>query len=290
MSPFLEILNDGKEHSISEIKEILPEKLNLTEEDKLETLPSGQSRLYNRIGWARTHLKKACLIETVNKGVFRLTQRGTEALKEKAEIDIKYLKQFPEYQEFIGKDRTSDNAEIPEILMDETPEEMLENAKGMLAANLASDLYEQVINKSPEFFEQLIAKLLVKMGYGGSEEDILQSRGKSGDEGIDGIIKQDVLGLDKIYIQAKRWNGNVSRPEIQKFVGAVHGQNANKGVFVTTSSFTGEAVEYAKKINSTIILIDGQKLTELMIKYNIGVQVRETIEIKKIDSDFFEGE
>jgi len=165
---------------------------------------------------------------------------------------------------------------------------MIQDASSTLQSLLENELMSKILENSPIFFEKMVAKLLLAMGYGGSEKDILQNRGKSGDEGIDGIIKQDVLGLDKIYIQAKRWNGNVSRPEIQKFVGAVHGQNASRGIFITTSSFTSEAKEYAKNINSNIILIDGALLTSLMIKYNVGVQVKNIIEIKKIDIDFFE--
>lgn len=156
-----------------------------------------------------------------------------------------------------------------------------------MTSHLEADLLSKITENSQTFFEELVAKLLLAMGYGGSEKDILQNRGKSGDEGIDGIIKQDVLGLDKIYIQAKRWSGNVSRPEVQKFVGAVHGQNANRGVFITTSSFTNEAREYANNINSNIILVDGKNLAKLMIEYNVGVQVKDTIQIKKIDEDFF---
>ena len=172
-----------------------------------------------------------------------------------------------------------------------TPDELIAEARAILTSHLEADLLSKITENSPTFFEELVAKLLLAMGYGGSEKDILQNRGKSGDEGIDGIIKQDVLGLDKIYIQAKRWSGNVSRPEVQKFVGAVHGQNANRGVFITTSSFTNEAREYANNINSNIILVDGKKLAKLMIEYNVGVQVKDTIQIKKIDEDFFiEGE
>ena len=183
----------------------------------------------------------------------------------------------------------SDNSES--IEEQKTPDELIAEARTILTSHLEADLLSKIADNSPAFFEELVAKLLLSMGYGGSESDILQNRGKSGDEGIDGIIKQDVLGLDKIYIQAKKWSNNISRPEVQKFVGAVHGQNANRGIFITTSSFTNEAKEYAKKINSNIILVDGKQLAKLMIKYNVGVQIKATIHIKKIDEDFFiEGE
>ena len=195
--------------------------------------------------------------------------------------------EFKEFQNTVNTDQNKNADVIDNIETQKTPDELIAEAKSILTSHLESDLLAKILDNSPAFFEELVAKLLLSMGYGGSEKDILQNRGKSGDEGIDGIIKQDVLGLDKIYIQAKRWNGNVSRPEVQKFVGAVHGQNANRGVFITTSTFTNEAKEYAKNINSNIILIDGKMLTKLMIEYNVGVQIKDTIQIKKIDEDFF---
>ena len=205
-------------------------------------------------------------------------------------ITDKMLLQYEEFKEFqntVNTDQNKNADVIDNIETQKTPDELIAEAKSILTSHLESDLLAKILDNSPAFFEELVAKLLLSMGYGGSEKDILQNRGKSGDEGIDGIIKQDVLGLDKIYIQAKRWNGNVSRPEVQKFVGAVHGQNANRGVFITTSTFTNEAKEYAKNINSNLILIDGKMLTKLMIEYNVGVQIKDTIQIKKIDEDFF---
>ena len=267
----------------------------MTDEDKQEKLPSQtQATYYNRAMWARTYLKKAGLLNYPARGVIRITQRGLDLLNTNPEkITKDSLMQYDEFREFQNTVNTEQNNSLNSENVEEqkTPDELIAEAKAILTSHLEADLLTRVLENSPTFFEELVAKLLLKMGYGGSENDILQNRGKSGDEGIDGIIKQDVLGLDKIYIQAKRWSGNVSRPEVQKFVGAVHGQNASRGVFITTSSFTNEAKEYANNINSNIILVDGKLLTKLMIEYNVGVQIKDTIQIKKIDEDFFiEGE
>lgn len=199
------------------------------------------------------------------------------------------LLQYDEFRDFQNTVNIEQNeTDTPEVAEKEkTPDELIAEARTILTSHLEADLLSKIAENIPSFFEELVAKLLLAMGYGGSEKDILQNRGKSGDEGIDGIIKQDVLGLDKIYIQAKRWSENVSRPEVQKFVGAVHGQNANRGVFITTSSFTNEAKEYANNINSNIILVDGKQLAKLMIEYNVGVQIKDIFQIKKIDEDFF---
>ncbi len=293
MIPFLEVLSDDKLHSKREMVEILSKKFKLTPEEMNELIPSGGKKFSGRVGWARTYLKASKLVESPERAVFKITERGKKALIDKPVKVLQYLKQYPEYLEFIGGNKKDNNDKNEEIITrTETPDELIAEARAILASHLEADLLSKIADNSPAFFEELVAKLLLSMGYGGSENDILQNRGKSGDGGIDGIIKQDVLGLDKIYIQAKRWSDNVvSRPEVQKFVGAVHGQNANRGVYITTSSFTNEAIEYANNINSNIILVDGKKLAKLMIEYNVGVQVKDTIQIKKIDEDFFiEGE
>ena len=295
MLPTLKLIDDNCEHKSRDIVEKVADMLGLSYEDKQEKLPSQtQATYYNRAMWARTYLKKACLLYYPARGVIKITQRGIDLLKTNPKkITKKTLLQYDEFQKFqnmVNTDKSdSDNSES--IEEQKTPDELIAEARTILTSHLEADLLSKIADNSPAFFEELVAKLLLSMGYGGSESDILQNRGKSGDEGIDGIIKQDVLGLDKIYIQAKKWSNNISRPEVQKFVGAVHGQNANRGIFITTSSFTNEAKEYAKKINSNIILVDGKQLAKLMIKYNVGVQIKATIHIKKIDEDFFiEGE
>ena len=295
MLPTLKLIADSCEHKSRDIVERAADVLNLTDEDKQEKLPSQtQATYYNRAMWARTYLKKAGLLNYPARGVIRITQRGLDLLNTNPEkITKDSLMQYDEFREFQNTVNTEQNNSLNSENVEEqkTPDELIAEAKAILTSHLEADLLTRVLENSPTFFEELVAKLLLKMGYGGSENDILQNRGKTGDEGIDGIIKQDVLGLDKIYIQAKRWSGNVSRPEVQKFVGAVHGQNASRGVFITTSSFTNEAKEYANNINSNIILVDGKLLTKLMIEYNVGVQIKDTIQIKKIDEDFFiEGE
>ena len=294
MLPTLKLIADNCEHKSRDIVEEAADMLGLTEEDRQEKLPSQtQATYYNRAMWARTYLKKAGLLEYSERGVIKITQRGTDLLNTNPDkITKNTLLQYDEFKEFQStvniEQNNSDNDSSEE---QKTPDELIAQAKSILTSHLETDLLSKIAKNSPTFFEELVAKLLLAMGYGGSENDILQNRGKSGDEGIDGIIKQDVLGLDKIYIQAKRWSGNVSRPEVQKFVGAVHGQNANRGVFITTSAFTNEAREYANNINSNIILVDGKMLAKLMIEYNVGVQIKDTIQIKKIDEDFFiEGE
>ena len=294
MLPTLKLIADNCEHKSRDIVEKAAEALNLSEEDKQEKLPSQtQATYYNRAMWARTYLKKAGLLDYPARGVIKITQRGLDLLNTNPEkITKDSLMQYDEFRDFQNTVNIEQNNLLNEKNAEEqkTPDELIAEAKAILVSHLEADLLTRVLENSPTFFEELVAKLLLKMGYGGSENDILQNRGKSGDEGIDGIIKQDVLGLDKIYIQAKRWSGNVSRPEVQKFVGAVHGQNASRGVFITTSSFTNEAKEYAKNINSNIILVDGKLLTKLMIEYNVGVQIKDIVQIKKIDEDFFSEE
>jgi restriction system protein len=291
MLPTLKLIADNCEHKSRDIVEQAANMLGLTEEDKQEKLPSQtQATYYNRAMWARTYLKKACLLDYPERGVIKITPRGLDLLKTNPEkITKNSLLQYDEFRDFQNavniEQNETDIAEATE--KEKTPDELIAEARAILISHLEADLLLKITENSPTFFEELVAKLLLAMGYGGSEKDILQNRGKSGDEGIDGIIKQDVLGLDKIYIQAKRWSGNVSRPEVQKFVGAVHGQNANRGVFITTSSFTNEAKEYANNINSNIILVDGKQLAKLMIEYNVGVQIKDTFQIKKIDEDFF---
>ena len=292
MLPVLRTLEDGQERHIGEILNIVIEGFHLTETEREQMLPSGQSTVIgSRIGWARTYLNKAGLIGKVpGRGNYRITSRGIEVLGRNPEkIDNSLLSNFAGFSEWI-KPKKLDNiivAESKNNEIDQTPDEALASAYQTLRTSLSTDLLDQTKACSPAFFERLVVELLVKMGYGGTREDAGQAIGKSGDGGIDGIIKEDRLGLDVIYLQAKRWEGNVSRPEIQKFAGALLGNQARKGVFITTSGFTKEAKDYVKTISSTIILIDGDDLADLMIDYNIGVSVVANYEIKKIDSDYF---
>lgn len=294
MLPLLKAIQDGREYRMANLEELLSEKFKLTEEDRKELLPSGQTFLFaNRVGWARTYLKKAGLLDAPKRGYIIITQRGLNVLKQRPkEINVAFLKQFPDFLEFLILKR-EDNTQGNEILQPEsvqTPEEILEDSYQNIRKSLAQELLDKIIRLSPSFFERLVVELLVKMGYGGSIKDAGRAIGKSGDEGIDGTIKEDKLGLDIIYIQAKRWQSNnvVGRPEIHKFVGALAGQGAKKGIFITTSSFTKDALDFVPRNETKIVLIDGYKLAQLMIDYNLGVATQHVYEVKKIDSDYFE--
>jgi restriction system protein len=283
MLPLLEFASDGKEHTLSEAVEHLANHFNLTEAERQELLPSGKQRTFdNRVGWSRTHLKKALLLEYPSRGKFQITSRGLTVLKQKPKrIDVNYLKQFPEYREFIGATAKSS--------LEQTPEEMIDSASQELHRNLAQELLERIKSCSPSFFERFVIELLVKMGYGGSLADAGKAIGKTGDEGIDGIIKEDRLGLDAIYIQAKRWNSTVGRPEIQQFVGALAGKGASKGIFITTSKFSEQAKSYLPA-NVKVVLIDGEQLAKYATDVNLGVSVVSEYQIKRLDFDYFEGE
>jgi len=291
MLPFLASLSDKKEHSLGEIREYIYNVFNLTEKEKKELLPSGlEPKIHNRVRWARLYLERAGLVESTKKGSHQITEKGLKILKEKpSKIDVRYLKRFPEFVKFReSKEEKKENTVQQEITESLSPMELLEDAHQRIKIELAEDLLRAIKKASPRFFESIVVELLVKMGYGGSREDAGQAIGQSGDQGIDGIIKEDRLGLDTIFLQAKRWAEIVGRPEIHKFVGALKGQGANKGIFITTSSFSRDAVDYAAKIDSPkIVLIDGNKLSDLMIEYNIGVSEVTSYAIKKIDLDYF---
>lgn len=295
MLPLLKMTSDKKEHKINDLVDKLAEQFKLTDEERKELLPSGQTFIFgSRVGWARTYLKKAGLLDAPKRGIALITKRGLDILKTNPKgINVTILKQFPEFLEFhsIKKDDNG-SVEQVEITSQTTPEENLEIAYQQLRKTLAQDLINRIITLSPIFFEKLVVELLVKMGYGGSIKDAGKAIGKSGDEGIDGTIKEDRLGLDIIYIQAKRWQpGNiVGRPEIQKFVGALAGQGAKKGIFITTSNFTKDAIDYMPRNETKIVLIDGVQLAQLMIDFNIGVAPVNTYELKRIDNDYFEDE
>ena len=291
MLPFLKSLEDGQEHQMREIIEVVAGEFNLTDEDRKALLPSGQQYTFDsRVGWARTYLKKAGLIDSPVRGYFKITDRGRQVLMDSPpKITVNYLRQFKEFEEWrsapkIDKGEQQEKEPTKENL---TPEELIESAYKELREDLASELLKKVKSCSPSFFERLVVDLLLAMGYGGSRKDAGMAIGRSGDEGIDGIIKGDKLGLDVVYIQAKRWENPVSRPEIQKFAGALMGKKAKKGIFITTSSFSKDAGEYADKIESKIVLIDGETLAQLMIDHDIGVSNYMTYTLKKIDNDYF---
>jgi restriction system protein len=290
MLPVLRLYADCGVHSKRDVLFALAKDFSLTEEELSELLPSGrQARFDNRVAWAKSYLKQAGFLDNVGRGMHRISARGLEVLATNPpKIDIRYLEQFEEYRAFkakSGKKESPDVSEFPD--QGSTPEELLEAGYRQLRNALASDLLQQVKTATPAFFERLVVDLLVRMGYGGTREDAGRVLGKSGDGGIDGIINEDRLGLDVIYLQAKKWEGDVGRPEIQKFVGALAGQHAAKGVFLTTSGFTKEARSYASQLSSKVVLIDGPMLADLMIDYGLGVATMTSYEIKRIDSDYF---
>lgn len=297
MLPLLQYADDGEVHLLREAIEALANKFALTEQERQELLPSGRQAVFaNRVGWARTHLFKAGLLQSPKRGFFQITDRGKSVLDSNPpRITMKLLDQFLEYTEFRSMKRDGEAVittleKEPELdaALTKTPQELIELGYQQFRKALEIELLEQVKSCSPAFFEKLVVRLLISMGYGGSSGDAGQVTKRSGDGGIDGVIKEDKLGLSEIYVQAKRWEDSVvGRPEIQKFVGALHGHNASKGVFITTSKFSEDANRYATGINLKIVLVDGQKLAQLMVDHGVGVSTSEIYEIKKIDSDYF---
>lgn len=294
MLPLLKLANDAKVLSLRDATDKLAEEFNLTEAELAEMLPSARkTRFYDRVAWAMTYLKKASLLSSPERGKYQITKRGLDVLKNPPErITDKFLEQFEEFVEFQTrhKKNTIENPTTEKDVESQTPEEEIESAYLNIRQSLSDEILQTVKNCSPSFFEILVIDVLVKMGYGGTRKEAGKAVGKSGDGGIDGIINEDRLGLDVIYIQAKKWENSVGRPEIQKFAGALQGQRAKKGIFITTSEFTKEAKEFASKIESKIILIDGETLAQLMIDYNIGVNPIAAYELKRIDSDYFSEE
>jgi restriction system protein len=287
----MKIAADGADHTARELREQIAKELGLSDEERKELLPSGQQPVFtNRLAWARSHLSMAALLQKTGRGTFRITPRGQQVVASNPPaINLRFLQQFPEYLEARNKPK-ADTPTISSDTDEQTPQERLEAAYATLRAALAKDVLNQLRGSPPDFFERVVVEVLVRMGYGGTRKDAGQAIGKSGDEGIDGIIKEDRLGLDIIYIQAKRWQNTVSRPEIQKFAGALQGQRAKKGIFITTSDFSKEALEYAARIDSKIVLIDGDQLAELMIDHGVGVTPIANYEVKQIDTDYFASE
>ena len=295
MLPLRRLAGDGMDHTFKDAVEAIAIEFSLTPEERNELLPSSSrtTLFYNRLAWAKTHMTMAGLLQAPRRGVFCITQRGRELLvSQLARIDMKTLQQFPEYERARRGDvQASVEPAMPAVAFNElTPEESIERAHLSLRKDLARELLESIMQCSPAFFELLIIKPMIKMGYGGSREEAGKAVGRSGDGGIDGIINEDRLGLDAIYLQAKRWEGVIGRPEIMKFVGALAGQRATKGVFITTSWFTQDAKDYALSSQYKVVLIDGERLADLMIEHDLGVSVAATYQLKRIDSDFFSEE
>ncbi|MEL6912578.1 MAG: restriction endonuclease [Cyanobacteria bacterium J06648_1] len=292
MLPLLKLAEDKQEHLFKEAIPFLANQFQLTEIEKRELLPSGkQARFNNRVYWTKTHLEKAGLLSSPRRGAFKITTEGANLLNcNPTFINTKFLEQYKSYSEFRNSRNSSslnDKSVVTEDIEQETPEEALEKVHQQLIETLSTDILRTIKKCSPYFFEFLVVDLLVSMGYGGSRKEAGQAVGKSGDEGIDGIIKEDRLGLDVIYIQAKRWDNIVNRPEIQKFAGALLGQSAKKGIFITTSDFSKGAIDYVTRIDSKIILVNGTRLAELIIEHNVGVTSVAKYEVKKIDFDYF---
>lgn len=288
--PVLRHIGDGKEHGVSELYEVLADDMGLSAEDRVQLLKSGKQLVYeNRIGWARTYLKKAGLVESPSRGVVRITDRGKGVLANPPEkLNVKFLRQFPEFVEFHTHKPEFSTPDAPILEpTEESPSDTLERVHDELEKQLADDILERIKKAPPAFFERLVIDLLLAMGYGGSREDAGKTIGKSGDGGIDGVINEDRLGLDVLYVQAKRWEQPVGRPVVQAFTGSLEGVRARKGVLITTSTFTSDAQQYVRQIEKKVVLIDGISLASLMIQHDVGVGVEATYQVKKLDSDYF---
>lgn len=288
--PLLQYAAAGAEHSTADFREDIASSLKLTPDELAQKLPSGAQTVFaNRVAWATVYLTKAGALKRIKRGVFQITDRGKELLRKHPEkITVKTLSEFPEFVSFHKGDSTSNDKPDVKLESTQTPEEQLVAAYQVLRDALATDVLEAVKKTAPNFFEKLVVDLLVAMGYGGSVTDAGKAVGRSGDGGIDGTIKEDKLGLDVVYIQAKRWKDSVGRPVVQAFAGSLEGVRARKGVFITTSTFTPDALDYVQRIEKKIVLIDGNQLADLMIEHNVGVTPTQAFTLKRLDSDYFE--
>lgn len=292
--PLLRLAADGRTRSVAEARETLAEKFKLSTTEREELLPSArQTRFANRVAWAKVYLERGGLIESPGRGLFQITSRGRDVLANPPEkITIRFLEQYPEFGTFRARrSRDAPNNGMSADTEDEavTPEEALDAAFQQVRARVAADLLDRVRSAPPQFFEQLVVDLLLSMGYGGSRKGAGRAIGRAGDEGIDGVISEDRLGLEQVYVQAKRWGERtVGRPEIQQFVGALHGKRARKGVFITTGTFSAEASSYVQTIDPKVVLIDGHQLAEYMIDFRVGVTEERNYAIVRVDSDYFD--
>ncbi|MCP4785813.1 MAG: restriction endonuclease [Fuerstiella sp.] len=299
MLPILEVIEDADDWQMKQVTAAISDRFNLTDEEQSQMLPSGHARvIVNRVGWAKAYLKEAGLLLSPKRGVVRISPDGKAVLSECPDrIDMKYLERFPAYLEFRARkgsstktaSTTGANDAVAETESSETPEERIDSAYQEMRAALADELLQQVKNGEDQFFERMVVELLVAMGYGGSFKDAGKAVGKSGDGGIDGVFKEDKLGLDVVVIQAKKWTENsVGRPAVQSFAGSMEGFRASKGVFITTSTFSQPAVEYVNTIQRRIVLIDGPALARLMIDHGIGVTKFDSYTLKRLDADYFD--
>jgi len=288
--PVLRFTQDGSEHATTELRQKIAENLKLTQEELEQKLPSGRQSVFaNRVAWAIVYLTKAGALRNIRRGVYQITQRGKDLPKQNSEgLTVRALNAFPEFVAFQKGDHSQNNKSEAKIEATQTPEEQLSAAYEVLREALAVEVLEAVRRAPPTFFENLVVDLLVAMGYGGSVADAGKAVGRSGDGGIDGVIKEDKLGLDLIYVQAKRWKDSVGRPLVQAFAGSLEGFRARKGVFITTSTFTPDAVAYVQRIEKKVVLIDGKQLADLMIEHDVGIVPTQTFTLKRLDSDYFE--
>ena len=290
MLPLLQAVGDRQIHRVADLIDRLADEFRLTEAERAERLPSGRTpRFTNRVAWARTYLGKAGLLEAPARGAVRITERGSQLLAERpARIDLRFLTRYPEIVAFRQRSDPGGAVIVDDAPVSaETPDEAIARAHTQLQAVLADEVLTRIKALSPQFFEKLVLELLVAMGYGGTIQDAAHVVGQSGDGGIDGVIKEDKLGLDMIYVQAKRWDNTVGRPTVQAFAGSLQGYRATKGVLITTATFSTEARDYVERIGTRIVLIDGPTLARLMIEHNVGVAVASNYQIKRIDSDYF---
>ena len=287
--PVLTIASDGKEHSTPEVVELVSREMTLSEEDRRALLPSGKQRIVdNRVAWSITYLVKALLLERTKRGLFTITERGREVLVSKPKkLDRAFLLKFPEFRAFVLANGTPQAPQAKDEDELQTPQDKLVSSYQLMRKQLSQEILDRTLKCSPRFFEEIVIDVLLALGYGGNRKDAGQAVGKTGDGGIDGIIKEDKLGLDVIYLQAKRWENPVGEPELHKFAGSLDKQKAKRGIFITTSRFTEAAKDFVSQIEKKIVLIDGETLADLMIDHNVGVAEVETYPVKKLDSDYF---
>lgn len=290
----LECLSDDNNHNMKEIAEYCAKATKLTDDDKRETISSGMPVYINRAGWARTYLSKAGLVERVARSTYHITATGKKAVEFGVQkVDLQYLRQFESFNEFSNSKATDKNKTEVVIEKEESPQEQIESAISKINSSLLDDIMSEVLKMSPYDFENLVVRLLIKMGYGTLKQNPDAVTKKTGDEGIDGVVSADKFGFDSIYIQAKKWqtSSTVGRPEVQKFLGALAGQGATKGIFITTAHFSKEAIDFAnKQLHQKIVLVDGEQFSKLMIEYDFGVSTVENYVVKRVDYDFFNNE
>jgi len=301
MLPVLRVLADGEARHRRTLADTMADHFDLTADERAQMLPSGKAPVIrSRTGWALSYMKQAGLVATPRRGWYQITPAGTEVIsQDPKEIGNDFLMRFAGFQDFRARSKADQGPEAPDpdepqqpgsgpAKVVEAPDEALDRAYSRLRAAVESELVDTLMSVSPIFFEELVIDLLVRMGYGGNRAEAARAIGRTGDGGIDGVIDEDRLGLDSIYVQAKRWQGSVGRPEIQKFAGALQGQRATKGIFITTSTFSRDAEEYAQRIGTRIVLIDGRRLASLMFEHDVGVASRRTYIVKDVDGDYFE--